>query len=247
MKPELCEQFGVRQTATGFLVETPFLYADNDHIVIFADLQDDGRYRLSDNGEAAERLAFDGIDPALGRISQWLAECRNMRGIQWDEAEQELWMMVQERSMAAAIFTMAECAAQLQAMTALRTTRLASDLKARVIEILRDASKETGVPIKLDVPILSGNPFTVDAYFVLKRPLALIVAGTRERLLEAELIWFAAKREGDPTQIYAVVDDHRSVGRKEMQRAAYFTDKVLPFKGHSQHFAAAVTEHLRHS
>ena len=245
MKPELCEQFSVRQTATGFLVETPFSYYDEDHIVVFADFQDDGLYRLSDNGEAAERLAFDGIDINTSRIAEWLSECQKIRGVQWDADDQELWMIVNEQILAKAIFTIAECAAQLQAMTVTRTTRVASDFKEQVVAILREASIETGVPIKLDVPILPGNHFTVDAYFLSKRPLAVIVAGSRERLLEAELIWSTAKREGDPTEVYAVVENHRAVGLKEAERAAYFTDKILPFKDYPARFAAAITAHLR--
>ena len=245
MKLDLCKELSVRPTANGFLVETPFSYFDNDRIIVFVKLQTDGTYLLTDNGEAAERLTFDGVDPASIRISEWLVESAQLHGVQWNQDEQELWMVTSEDLLAKAVFLLAESAAQLQAMTATRSSRMDSSFKDDVLRILREVSVEAGVEMRIDVPILPGKHFTVDAYFASKRPLAIVIASSRERLLEAELLWSTVKRSDDPTVVYAVVESHRAVGIKEAERAGYFTDGVFPFKDYNAQFLSKMLEQVR--
>jgi hypothetical protein len=247
MKPDLCKEFKVRTVEGGFLVETPLAYFDNDRIVVFARQQLDGSFRLSDNGEAAERLTFDNVDPSSSRIAAWLSEISRMRRVEWDEDEQELWMCVEEPGLVKGIFAVAEVAAQLQAMTVMRSQRVDSTFKSEVLELLREAAEEAHVEVRFDIPILPGNHFTVDAYFATKKPLAVIVAGTRERLLEAELLWSTARRANDPTVVYAVVESFRSVGMREAERAGYFTDKVLSFRDFESQLKGKIAEQLNAS
>jgi hypothetical protein len=59
--------------------------------------------------------------------------------------------------------------------------------KEEVLELLREAARGTHVEVRFDMPAPIASHFTVDAYFSEKKPLAVIVAETRERLLQAEV------------------------------------------------------------
>jgi hypothetical protein len=64
MKLDICKDFTVTPTATGLLVVTPLEYDDHDHIVVYADRQASGGWRVHDNGDAALRLMTRiSIDP----------------------------------------------------------------------------------------------------------------------------------------------------------------------------------------
>jgi len=119
-----------------------------------------------------------------------------------------------------------------------------STFKEEVLELLREAARDTHVEVRFGMSAPIASHFTVDAYFATKKPLAVIVVGTRERLLEAEPLWSTARRANDPTVVYAVVESFRSVGMREAERAGYFTDKVLSFRDFESQLKGKIAEQL---
>jgi hypothetical protein len=71
---------------------------------------------------------------------------------------------------------------------------MGSTFKEEVLELLREAARGTHVEVRFDMPAPIASHFTVDACFSAKTPLAVIVAETRERLLQAELLWSTAQK-----------------------------------------------------
>ena len=111
MKLDICKDFTVTPTATGLLVVTPLEYDDHDHIVVYADRQASGGWRVHDNGDAALRLMFDSIDPDAPRIQSWLAEHAGQ--VSWNERLAQLECAdVPEESLVFAAFKVAQSAAQ---------------------------------------------------------------------------------------------------------------------------------------
>lgn len=243
MNLDLCKELQVRRSGDGYVVRTPFKYYDNDSVVVFAWPNSCGVFRVSDNGEAAERLSMDGIDVAGERIDRWIGEAKVFFKIDWDQEEQSFWVEVGEADLASAIFRVAEAASQLQAMTVVRNSLAESTFKAEVMTLIRDVARETGIDVKFDVAVVSN--FTADALFLAPvRPLAVVVAQSKDRLMEAELMWSNAKRLGDPTMVFAVVESSEKVGRKEVERAQFYTDKTLTFRNFSHQVRDKMIESL---
>jgi hypothetical protein len=245
MALDLCKELRVKPIQGGFLVETPFKYYDRDSVIVFGRELGPNAFRVSDNGDAAERLSFDGIDTGSERITRWLTEAKGHFSVEWDDEGQEFWTDCSASDLASAVFRVAEAATQLQAMTVTRESHRESTFKAEMLSILREVAREVNVEVHFDVPVVSH--FVADALFLTPKPLAVVLAPTKDRLMEAELMWSTVQRNGDPTVVYVVVESVEKVGRKEHERAAFFTDKVLPFAGYSselhQSLLASVRSH----
>jgi hypothetical protein len=243
MALDLCKELRVKAISGGFLVETPFKYYDHDSVVVFGRNQGGNRFRVSDNGDAAERLSFDGVDVGSERIGRWLAEAKAHFGIEWDAEGQEFWVECDASELASTVFRIAEAATQLQAMTVTRESHRESTFKSEMLSILREVAREANVDMRFDVPVVSH--FIADALFLTEKPLAIVLAPTKDRLMEAELMWSTIQRTGDPTVVYAVVESVEKVGRKEHERAAFYTDKVLPFVGYASELRQSLLTSLR--
>lgn len=243
MDLNLCKELRVKKSSSGYIVETPFKYYDRDSVVVYAWREANSRFRVSDNGEAAERLTMDGIDVESERIDRWIADARVFFGLNWDAAEQSFWAEVTEVELGAAIFRVAEAASQLQAMTSVRVTQAESTFKAEMTALIREVAEETQVEVLFDAPVVSR--FIADALFLVpNRPLAIIFAQTKDRLLEAELMWSNARRMSDPTRVYAVIESAEKVGRKETERAQFYTDKTLPYRNFAAEVKHAMLEQV---
>ena len=235
--------FHLRPTANGFLIVTPWRYNDGDAIVVYGDRQPDGRWCVHDSGEAALRLMLDSIDPDTARIQTWLLE--QTPWVQWNEGLSQLECSdVTESDCRAAVFRIAQAAAQLQAMTAPQRSREESRFKNEVVAVLQQVQQETGVEAYYDVPLDNERLFVADCLFVAERPVAVLIASTTERLLEAELAWSHLRRLHDHTVVIAVIEDVAKIGRKQAARAPYFTDKTYFFRDFEATFHEAMRDAL---
>jgi hypothetical protein len=245
MKLDICKDFQVRPTeGQGLMLVTPFEYEDHDHIVVYADPEAGGTWRVHDNGDAALRLMFDSVDPDAPRIQNWLADQASR--VRWNEKLAQIECLdVPQNELVMAAFKVAQAAAQLQAMTVTRVTREESTFKEEILAILKEVERETGITAKFDTPLDSKQLFLADCLFLSEKPVAIVVAGSTERLLEAELAWSHLRSIGDPTRVIAVLEDAKQVGRKQRARADYFTDKTYEYREFEAAFRDAMLDTVK--
>lgn len=244
MNLNVCKDFQIRQTPIGLVIVTPFVYEDMDQIVIFADRQDNGHWHIHDNGDAALRLMFDGVDPYAPKIQSWLKA--TVSEVEWNDEDNALERCnVNEADIVPAALKVAQACIQLQAMSSHRVSREESTFKAEVVSVLKEISKETDVAAQFDVPIDQKRLFVSDCLFLSKTPLAIFIASSKERLLEAELAWSNLRRTKDPTRVIAVIEEQRTTGIKEVTRAQYFTDKTLQYREFESVFREAVKDSIQ--
>lgn len=248
LQAELCKGFRIQSSPSGSLsVVTPLVYEDGDHIVLFISNTQNQQFRIDDNGEAAFRLMTEGLDLERGKVSEWIASLSKSYGVHWDSDQDELFATAASPSQVAdAIARVAECSAQMQALSALRVERKQSTFKEEVLKVLAEIERETQVQVKYDVPVDPDHQLIVDAYFLSKTPLAVVIASSTERLLEAELMWTNARRLGDPMRLIAVIEDVDKIGTKQVMRANYFTDKTVQFRNMAKAFHGLVRDELKH-
>ncbi len=143
-----------------------------------------------------------------------------------------------------AAFKVAQAAVQLQVMASYRVSREESRFKEEVLSLLEQVAREAQIEARFDVPVDQGRMLYADCLMLASPPLAVIIANSREKLLEAELTWAYLKQQSDPTRVLAVVENDKDVGLKEFARAQYFTDKTLAFRGFEQAFPAEAKRQL---
>ncbi|MBI3372117.1 MAG: DUF1828 domain-containing protein [Betaproteobacteria bacterium] len=245
MNLDVCKDFQIKETQSGLLLVTPFEYEDHDKIVVFAERRPEGRWLVHDNGDAALRLMFDSVSPDSARIRTWLSE--TTLGIEWDDKNNQLQRIAaNEDEIVRSALKVAQAAAQMQAMVSHRVSREESTFKEEVLKLLKEVSEETGVEAKFDVPVDQKRLFNSDCLFLVPDyPLSIFVATSTERLLEAELAWSELRRAGDPTRVFAVVEDAKQVGLKQVERADYFTDKTYRYRDWEEIFRDAVKRSVK--
>lgn len=243
----LCSRFEVREAEDALLVCTPFVFDDGDRIVVFV-RESDGGYLVHDNGEAALRLMFEGVDIDSKRVRRWMLQSHQLHGVTWSDDDEHLACHVtSDGELAQAIMRVAEASTRMQAMAAIRDERsTGSEFKEMVKQLLGEVAKECEVEIGFDAPVDQYGVFTADALIQAHRPMAVIVATSAERLLEAEMIWMEARARQAKMYVLAVVEDESKVGRKHMKKAQYYTDKTVEFAGMQAPFRDLVRSHLIH-
>lgn len=246
MKFDFCRQFKTKQTETGFLVETPLTYYDNDRVVVFCRRLDGGQYSVSDNGEAALRLMFDGYDTTNLRFLSWLDAMPVLTGVSWNKENEELEIKSDETSLQSAILSVAEASIQMQGVAAMRSTREESGFRDEILSVLHGVAHKSDVETRYNAPVDQDGQFIADALFLTNQPLAVVIANSRTRLLEAELMWTNARLLKDPTRVIAVVESAKTVGQKEIDRANYFTDKTLVYRTFESQFRGVVENSVVH-
>ena len=244
MDIDLCKDFSVKTTAEGICVVTPFSYDDGDAIVVFVRPQGDEEYVIDDNGEAATRLMFEGLDLEVGTIQSWLFNLSRLHGIDWNKDSESLSTVCKKPLLERRILAIAEASAQMQALASLRRDYQKSNFKQAIINILQEIQLETRIEAKYNIPVDSAKQLFADAYFLSTPPLIIIAANNAERLLEAELIWSNARRENDPSFVLAVVETTASVGARQFQRANYYTDKTVELSGMPDAFRLLVSKRI---
>lgn len=247
LKSELCKSFAVTEAELDALyVTTPFSYEDGDSVVVFITPLSGGKYRVDDNGEAAYRLALDGVDIDRPKPQAWLTSISKRYQVDWDNEAEELSAVADTPAKVAKMaMRVAECSLQMQALSALRVERNLSTFKDDVLSIIKEIEQETEVVVRYDISIDPDQQFNVDAYFLTPTPLAVVIASSVERLLEAELIWTNCHYRGEPLRLFAVVEDVDKIGSKQVMRANYYTDKTVQFKGMGTAFGDLVRSAVR--
>ncbi|MFP3979140.1 DUF1828 domain-containing protein [Marinobacter sp. KMM 10035] len=232
LQSELCKGFVIRPTeGDGLSICTPFTYDDGDSVVIFVMPLKDGSFRVDDNGEAAFRLMTDGMSPDHNKAKSWLKSLEASHNVIWDEIDDELFAVAgSAASVADASMRVAECSAQMQVLSAFRQERKVSDFKEQIMNVLREVERETNVETRYDVPADPNHQIFVDAYFMAKTPISVVIATSGERLLEAELLWSTTQQISDPMRVIAVFEDMSKFSDKQLARASYYTDKAVPWR-----------------
>ena len=242
---ELCGRFSVTDTSEGMVVRTGLHYDDGDAITVFVRRTGDNLFTADDNGEAAFRLMTDGLDLENKSLVGWLQSIQATHRVHWDEQEQQLTTdPVPAAEVADAVMRIAECSSQMQGLIALRRPRSVSDFKEQIIKVLREAAEETQTPVRFDVPVRPDENLLADALFVTDHQLAVVVANSAERLMEAELIWALSQNERDPIQVLAVVESIQKIGAKQFSRAQYLTDKAVEYEGHRTQFSKYIRSQI---
>lgn len=230
MKLSLCRDFTVVETEYGARVLTPFRFPDHDQVVIWAKREAHG-FSLDDNGEAALRLATEGVDTESDRVQSWLATLPGYLGVRWDDQSEMLVTTATEKTLEEKVLAVAQASIQLSALSALRQERSTTDFKAKVLDVLADIGRELGFTVELDAKTDESGHFIADAILKTDKPVAVVAATTVQRLLEAQMMWFDARHRKTGLYVLALVENVQTMGNKQYTRANYHTDKTVEFQG----------------
>lgn len=244
IKHSLCALFEVAETENGgWCIVTPMQYSgSNDNIVIHIRPEDAG-WTIHDNGDAvmnANMLGFDADTEAIGR---WAEELALYSPAKYSAAEEMINAYTdKEQLLAPYVFRVAEAAQQLFTIATQRQERRANDFKEKVADVVASVASAVGKKFILDAELPISGGFVADFLIEQNEPLIVIAATSVARLMEAELIFMQYRHQKKPGFVLAIAESPQAVGRKQFDRANYYTGKTVSFD--QTHLAELVKEHL---
>ena len=233
IKRAICSLFEVHTDENGVQrVITPLEYpSTSDQIVVRVRPSQDGNsYVIDENGEAAFYSSLNGGDVESDIIERWAEELQEVSPVKFTDDEMLTATTKDERLIAPYIFRVAEAAQQLNAIATSKVDRKDNDFKDRVNSIISSIATKLDIQHKSEVelPIAGG----LKADHVLgsdNNPMLIIVATSSTRLLEAEVIYMQYRAEKKQGKVIAIAENQTSVGKKQFERAAYYTDKTVVY------------------
>jgi hypothetical protein len=232
LKRAICSLFEVHIDEGGVQrIVTPIEYSGSgDQIVVRVRPSKNGReLRIDENGEAAFYAGLSGGDLESEPVKRWVEELQFTSPVEYGDDETLFAMANDERLIAPYVFRVAEAAQQLYTIATSKVDRQASDFKERVKQIVDEIAKETEVAYKSDVELPIAGGLRADHLLGSENPLIIITATSSTRLLEAEVIYMQYRAEKKPGFILAVAESQTAVGKKQFERAAYYTNKAVVF------------------
>lgn len=230
LKREICSLFEVHEDSLGVQrVVTPLEYpGSGDRVVIrVRPLQDGSGFQIDENGESAFYAGLAGGDIDSDPIERWAEELAHLSPVQFTEDEKLQAVAKSERLVAPYIIRVAEAAQQLYALATSRANRQASDFKERITAVVRGIAEEIKLPWGSDVELPIAGGLKADHVLGKEKPLIIIAATSPTRLLEAEVIYMQYRAESKPGYVMAVAESQAAVGKKQYERAAYYTHKSV--------------------
>lgn len=226
LKQAICSLFEVHADEDGMQrVVTPLEYpGSNDQIVIRVRPGADG-FDIDENGEAAFYASLNGGDVEAEAVERWASELA--APVRFTDDEKITAFAKNERLVAPYIFRVAAAAQQLHSIATARADRQSSDFRERIKIMVHEIASALNVGIESNVELPIAGGLKADHVLGTKKPLIIITATSPTRLLEAEVIYMQYRADEKPGYILAIAEDQQSVGKKQYERANYYTDKTV--------------------
>ena len=234
LQHKICSLFEVYSDANGVKrIVTPLEYpGSGDKIVIRIRPTPNG-FSLDENGEAALYATMAGGDIESDNISRWAEELSKYSPAHYSIEDEQINLFTKDnRLIAPYIFRVAEAAQQLFAIATSRTERQANDFKERVKEVVSQTAAKLNLAFETDYSLPITGGLIADYYIDAPVPLIIVAAASATRLLEAEVIHMQYKLSKRVGFILAVAESQAAVGKKQFERANYYTGKTVNFFPH---------------
>lgn len=115
---DLCKGYEIDQDEGVIIVKTPLRYDDGDHVIVFITPQRENEFIIDDNGDAATRLMFEGVDIDSQLVQTWLKNTQTIYQIEWDAGRDRLWCKTHPQALIERVICMAQVSVQMQTLTA---------------------------------------------------------------------------------------------------------------------------------
>ena len=234
IKSLICGLFDVIPDEKGVLrVVTPMEYiGTKDKVVIRIRPIEGDQYKIDDNGDAMFYASMANADIESEVVTKWMADLPSNFPVT-SEDEVIFTITNDQAKIAQLVIKVAQISQEFYAISTSRTRgqRSAEAFKIKVRDAVYAAAATSGAEVSSDVSLddISGD-FVADHMIAGENGNLIVIAATGvQRLLEAELIHTTYERENIPTKVIAAVESQETVGKKQFERAAYFTDTTAVF------------------
>ncbi|MDM0024110.1 hypothetical protein [Variovorax saccharolyticus] len=231
----LCSLFEVFPDERGVQrVVTPLEYpGSGERVVVRVRPAEGGGFEIDENGESAMYAQMAGGDVDSDTCERWAHDLLTLSPVVFEEDETLRAFAPTERHIAPYIIRVAEAAQQLHALATSRAERKSSDFKKRLAEIVEATALRLKLPLRRDLTLPLAGGLEADHIVEAAKPIIIVAANSPTRLLEAEVIYMQFRSEKRPGRVIAIAESQQAVGKKQFERAGYYTDRTVAFEAES--------------
>lgn len=230
LKHAICALFEVYEDEQGVQrVITPLEYPGSSDKVVVRVRPRDGYFQIDENGEAALYASMQGGEIDTEAVTRWSEDLQAICGVSLQDGEQLQAEVTDPQRVAPAIFHVAAAAQQMFALATSYKEREASDFKDRVAQVVSEVAKTLQLPLRSNIELPIAGNMMADHVIDHATPLIIIAASSTARLLEAEVIHMQYRYTKQPGFVLAIAESETAVGKKQFQRANFYTGKTVPF------------------
>jgi hypothetical protein len=248
LKMELCKAFcselHFREVPAGLAVSTAFDVGPEPlgFYIVGPDML--GRFRIEDDGTTVPLIEAEGADRTSQTRTEAFAEMLAEYGADYNEERGELVSpSLQQNQIPQAALKFVALLLRLQDMVLLTPERALSTFREDASNAIREALGDRA-EIRENEPIAPGIEFPADLILKAKgrAPVAIFLAMTEQRVLEAVIVQLAALYEARfPCSVIALLEKESAITRKMQTHAANRLSALPTFRG-EEHIAISRIE-----
>lgn len=231
LQHDICALFDVSKAENGgWSVVTPMQYTgSNDHVVVHIKPVQTG-WELHDNGDAVLNANLLGFDTGTDAMDRWIDDLPGNSPVKFSHDSERLTASTTDgRLLAPYVFRVAEAAQQMFAISTQRHDRRSNNLREQVSEVVAEVARLMQKSVVFDAELPIAGDLKADVVVEGGSPLIVIAATSVARLMEAELIFMQMRHKKMPGFVLAIAENPQAVGRKQFDRANFYTDKTVSF------------------
>lgn len=214
------------------LVRTPLEFPGTNDNVVVRIRQSRYGYVVDDGGDTDWFVTTAGSSLDTSSVRVALQHANENFGIEVNDDSVLLQRVEKENVLPWAVMRIAQTAVSLFSVATCRQERTLSEFKAELKSVLWEAAKETGFTVEENREI-KGLPGQSADYSLIKEatplPVYVFAATDKARLCEAQLAFMSLRSLHSEAPVIAIAETQEKVGRKNFERAGYYTTKCLAY------------------
>ncbi len=211
------------------LVKTPLEFpGTNDQVVVRVRKSPNG-FLVDDGGDAEWFIETSGFSLEAASVETSKKHLHETLGVEFNDDFVLFQRVEKEALLPMAVIRVAQAAVAFYEVASNRLERKEGRFRNELKEALREVASEDGFEVSEDCAIDELQGQKADYRLTkkaLKQPIYVFAASDKARLLEAQLAFLALDRE---VPVIAIAESQEKVGRRNFERAGYFTTKCLAY------------------
>lgn len=238
MKESICKAFcneiKIREVPVGIAVSTAFLNTQGDPIGFYIIGPDDnGHYKIEDDGLTLLRLETDGADIELAARAEIFLNLLEEYGFTYDEEESTLASKdIEESQVPSLALSFVALLLRIQDLVFLVREKAESTFKEEAMRMIREKIGDRADILEREIINEKLSDFPADVIFRSPNqdPVALFFGTSDQNILSAILLEFAAHyKENVPCKVVTLIEDEKKISRRVLHQAANYLDALPIF------------------
>ena len=227
-KKKVCAEIELEQEGMDrFVVHTPFLFDDGDHLQIYLKKDDEGRWILTDEGATYMELSYENINLDTATRVAIIEKAKNRFGL--EDREGEFVLVIRDDMYGDALFSFVQGILHISDVEYLKKEWVHSAFYEEFTELVRSIAPYGKLHFDYHDPDLDPKKiYPVDAMIETStRPILIFAIANNEQCLKATISLMHFEKMGKKFRSVAIFENQETISRKGVAQLSNACEKQL--------------------